>query len=34
MTWERADEMAKPVLKCPLCGGTQFDEQKGRMDSR
>ena len=34
MTWERAEEMAKPVLKCPLCGGQQFDEQKGRVDSR
>ena len=34
MTWERAEEAAKPVLKCPLCGGTQFDQQQGRMDSR
>ena len=34
MTWERAEEAAKPVLKCPLCDGTQFDQQQGRMDSR
>ena len=34
MTWERAEETAKPVLKCPLCGGMQFDQQQGRMDSR
>jgi hypothetical protein len=34
MTWERAEETAKPVLKCPLCGGTAFDRQQGRMDSR
>jgi hypothetical protein len=34
MTWERAEETAKPVLKCPLCGNMQVDEQKGRMDSR
>jgi len=34
MTWERADEVAKRVLKCPLCDGTEFDRQEGRMDSR
>jgi len=34
MTWERAEEAAKPVLKCPLCAGTEFDQQQGRMDSR
>jgi hypothetical protein len=34
MTWEQADARARPVLKCPLCGGVQFDQQRGRMDSR
>jgi len=34
MTWEHAEKTAKPVLKCPLCGGTEFDQQQGRMDSR
>jgi len=34
MTWERAEAEAKPVLRCPLCCGTQFDRQQGRMDSR
>ena len=34
MTWERAEEASKPVLQCPLCDGTEFDRQQGRMDSR
>jgi hypothetical protein len=34
MTWEKAEEASKPVLKCPLCGGAEFDRQQGRMDSR
>lgn len=34
MTWERAEEAARPVLKCPLCGGREFDREEGRMDSR
>jgi uncharacterized protein len=34
MTWERAEEASKPVLKCPLCDSTEFDRQQGRMDSR
>lgn len=34
MTWEQADQKAKPVLRCPLCQGTTFDQQQGRMDSR
>jgi hypothetical protein len=34
MTWERAEEQAKKRLVCPLCEGTSFDRQKGRMDSR
>jgi hypothetical protein len=34
MTWEQAEKSAKPVLRCPLCGSTQFDRQQGRMDSR
>ena len=27
MTWEKAEEASKPVLKCPLCGGAAFDRQ-------
>ena len=23
-----------PQLACPLCHGTEFDQQQGRMDSR
>ena len=34
MTWEHAEETARPVLKCPLCTGTEFERQQGRMDSR
>ena len=34
MTWEQAERSAKPVLRCPLCGGMTFDRQQGRMDSR
>jgi uncharacterized protein len=34
MTWEQAAEVAGPVLKCPLCGGLEFEQQEGRMDSR
>jgi hypothetical protein len=34
MTWEQAADVATPVLKCPLCGGLEFDEEKGRLDSR
>jgi hypothetical protein len=33
-TWEAAEAAAKPVLKCPLCDGTEFETQRGRMDSR
>ena len=33
-TWEQAEASARPVLKCPLCGGVEFEKQKGRMDSR
>jgi hypothetical protein len=33
-TWEQAEESARPVLKCPLCGGSDFERQQGRMDSR
>jgi hypothetical protein len=25
---------AHPELACPLCHGTQFDRQQGRLDSR
>lgn len=34
MTWESAEEGAKKHLVCPLCEGTKFDQQQGRMDSR
>ena len=34
MTWEQADERSRPVLRCPLCQGTEFDTQRGRLDSR
>jgi hypothetical protein len=33
-TWEQAEATAQPVLKCPLCGSTEFERQQGRMDSR
>lgn len=32
--WENAEATARPVLKCPLCGGTRFERQQGRIDSR
>ena len=31
MTCDQAEEVAKPVLKCPLCGGTEFDPERGRL---
>jgi uncharacterized protein len=34
MTWEQAEERAKPLPECSTCGGTEFDRQQGRMDSR
>lgn len=34
MTWEQAEQKSRPVLRCPLCGGTDFEQQQGRMDSR
>ena len=34
MTWEEAEQKSKPVLRCPLCDGREFDQQQGRMDSR
>ncbi len=34
MTWEQAEERSTPVLRCPLCQGTGFDTQQGRLDSR
>jgi hypothetical protein len=34
MTWEQASEVAQPILRCPLCGGLEFDEEQGRLDSR
>ena len=34
MTWENAERDAKRRLVCPLCEGTDFDQEQGRMDSR
>ena len=35
MSWEQAaDEQAKPTLICPICQGTYFAQEEGRMDSR
>jgi hypothetical protein len=35
MTWEQAGQEAKDAkLTCPVCGGTEFDQEEGRMDSR
>jgi uncharacterized protein len=34
MTWEEAEQRATPVLRCPLCEGTEFDAEEGRLDSR
>ena len=34
MTWERAEEKSKPVLRYLPCNGTDFDTEKGRLDSR
>jgi hypothetical protein len=27
-------DSARPRVACPLCHGTEFDSQKGRLDSR
>jgi uncharacterized protein len=34
MTWQRAEEGARQRLRCPLCEGTEFDQEQGRVDSR
>jgi hypothetical protein len=34
VTWEHAEESAKPVLRCPLCQGMEFEREQGRIDSR
>ena len=34
MTGEEAESKSKPVLRCPLCDGMEFDQEQGRMDSR
>jgi hypothetical protein len=35
MTWEETGQDAKDAkLTCPVCGGTEFDQEQGRMDSR
>ena len=34
-TWEQAEETARQTkLVCPLCQGTEFDKEEGRIDSR
>jgi hypothetical protein len=34
-TWEQAEQGAREnKLTCPVCGGTEFEREKGRMDSR
>ena len=34
-TWEEAEASAESAhLRCPVCGGTEFDREEGRMDSR
>ena len=34
-TWVQAEQDARNAqLTCPVCGGTQFERQQGRMDSR
>ena len=35
MTWEQTGQEADEAkLTCPVCGGTEFDQEQGRMDSR
>ncbi len=34
MSWEQAEEQARPVLQCPLCESAEFDKEEGRIDSR
>ncbi len=34
-TWEQAhDNAERAQLRCPVCGGVDFEQQEGRMDSR
>jgi hypothetical protein len=33
-TWEAADESSRRVLTCPVCEGTAFTREEGRIDSR
>jgi transcription elongation factor Elf1 len=33
-TWEQAEDTARPTLRCPLCGGLEFEREQGRIDSR
>ena len=28
MTWEEAESKSKPVLRCPLCDGMEFDQEQ------
>jgi hypothetical protein len=34
MTWEQAEQTARQQLRCPICGGVEFDREQGRIDSR
>lgn len=34
MTWEQAEQDARRAkLTCPVCGSTDFERERGRMDS-
>ncbi len=34
-TWEQAhDNAGRAQLRCPVCGGTEFEREEGRIDSR
>ena len=34
-TWEQTEQDArKAKLTCPVCEGTEFEREQGRMDSR
>lgn len=34
MSWEQAEESARRQLRCPICGGVEFEREQGRIDSR
>lgn len=34
-TWEQAhDSAGRAQLRCPVCGGVEFEREEGRLDSR